>query len=260
MKNLVLGSLIAVAASQAAGCIITTDDGDNPNPNPNYATVGATWSFRTVAGGTATCPPGFDTVALFNQRVNAAGEPIGGECRTLRDADNSGGTCYVDLYDCVDGAGRSAPLPPARYRTWLAVTDDSVSQVYAESVSAYLDVRESDLTYNAQILVDGGYFYLSWDLVDAFTGDPLSCSEALADGVGVISTSVSNPNQFYDDKFTCSDGGGYTAGLLAGTYTVAIDAMEGDASVSPEPVVLTNKVINDQNRVTDLGHIEIPVD
>lgn len=258
MKNLVLGSLIAVAASQAAGCFI--EDGGGGGGGGDYATVGANWQFLTVDGESASCPPGFTTAALFNQRVNADGDPVGGDCRTLDDADTSGGTCFVDLYDCVDGTGRSAPLPPARYRTWIAITDDNVSQVYAETVSAYLDVRDVNLTYSADVLVDGGYFFLSWDLVDSITNERLTCDEALADGVGVISTSVSNANLFYDDKFTCADYAGYTAGLLAGTYTVAVDAMEGDKSVSPEPEVLTNKVIAAPNRVTDLGHITIPVD
>jgi len=256
MKKLVLGSLFALTASQVAGCIITTGEGGTDD----YATVGATWRFSTVAGGTATCPPGFDTVALFNQRVNAQGEPIGGNCRTPADAESSNGSCFVDLYDCVDGAGRSAPLPPARYQTWIAVTDDSVSQVYAETVSAYLDVRDVDLTYNAQVLVDGGYFFLSWDLVDSVTDELLTCGDVLPDGVGVVSTSVANPSSFTDDKFTCEDYAGYTAGLLAGTYTVSIDAFDDVEGSLGEPVVLTNKVIADQNRVTDLGHIEIPVD
>ena len=41
MKNLVIGTVLALAASQAAGCVITSDN------TSDYATVGATWEIET---------------------------------------------------------------------------------------------------------------------------------------------------------------------------------------------------------------------
>src|SRR5262245_3342853 len=101
MKNLVLASLIALAASQAAGCIITSGDDTGED-----AHISASWTLRSEASNsTAPCPPGYDTAALINQPVDANGNPNGPE--------------IVDLFDCARGNGTSAPLPPTLYQTWV---------------------------------------------------------------------------------------------------------------------------------------------
>ena len=76
----------------------------------------------------------------------------------------------------------------------------------------------------------------------------------------MISTSVANANNFFDDKFNCEDHYGATGGLLAGAYTVDVDLLgPGDASIgSIQPLV--NRTIGTQNQFTDLGNITIPVD
>ena len=69
MKRFVLASLIALAASQAAGCIITSGDDTGDD-----AFVSATWQIRSEATNSeTTCPPTFDTAALYNQPVDSAG-------------------------------------------------------------------------------------------------------------------------------------------------------------------------------------------
>ena len=105
MKKLVLASLIALAASQAAGCIITSGDDTGSD-----AFISATWQLRSEATNTqATCPPGFDTAALYNQPVDANG--------------NNAGPVIVDLFNCADGAGTSAPLAPTTYLTWVEIAE-----------------------------------------------------------------------------------------------------------------------------------------
>jgi hypothetical protein len=241
MKNFVLASLIALAASQAAGCIITSgDDGED-------AFVSATWSLRSEATNSeATCPPGFDTAALYNQPVDGNG------------ANN--GPVIVDLFDCARKSGTSAPLPPTTYLTWVEIANHDNTAVYAKSLSAYVDVTASDKTFNAQILVDGGYFQLQWGLVDSGSNAPLTCAAANADGVEAIGALVSNPNVSNSDIFDCTDNYGVTAGYTEGNYTVSVHALNAADQQLGNSVVLSNRAIQSPNKVTDLGTIMVPID
>lgn len=252
MKKLVLGSLMAVLVSQAAGCIITSGGGDDD------ATITANWTLRNLASNQAIpCPPGTTTAAVYSQAVNASNQPVG--------------SAIIDLFDCDDNTGRTAPLPPDVYQVWVELTSEGGGSVYASSTkwpaglpdadrNDIVDVRDVDQSISATLLEDGGYFALSWDLVDSQTTAPLTCAEALADGVGVISTSASNSSMFTDDKFNCEAGFGITGGLLQGAYQVSIDAFEDGAGGLGTPVVLTNETIRGQNDITDLGLVMIPID
>ncbi len=244
MKRIVLASLIALAASQAAGCVITSGDDDGGED----AFISATWKLRSEATNSdATCPPGFTTAALYNQPIDANG--------------NNAGQVFIDLFNCEANAGTSAPLPPTTYLTWVEITNDNNTSVYAQSLSAVVDVTVSDKTFNTQILVDGGYFELAWDLRGAATNNTLSCAQAnAAGGVEAVGTQVSNPNNSNSDIFDCEDGRGVTAGYTTGQYTVsvaALNASEQSIGTAPE---LTNKTIEAPNKVTNLGTITIPID
>jgi hypothetical protein len=243
MKNLVLGSLIALTATQAAGCIITTND-------PDDARVSATWTLRSISTGTtATCPPGFNTAALYNQEVTSAGTPIGSP--------------IIDLFDCAAGAGTSAPLPPALFLTWIEITNDNNTQLYAQSTSAYVDVTFSDKTFSAQILTDGGYFQFAWNLRGATSNQNLTCNQAglAADGsdkgIQLEAFVSTGTTAIASDKFDCADGGGITAGLPAASYEVLIDAFTMSGPIGSAPVI--NSVINAPNKVTNLGTVDIPI-
>jgi hypothetical protein len=239
MKNLVLGSLIALTASQAAGCVIESSTDD--------AFITANWTFRDEATGTTTgCPAGFDTVALYNQEVTSSGSPLGSP--------------IIDLFDCVDGSGTSAPLPPTLFQSWIAVTNTNNTAQYGESTKAYVDVTVSDKSFNAQILNDGGYFFLAWNLYGASSNADLSCAQAgAAGGVEAIGTDVSDSSNSNSDQFDCEDLANYTAGYRAGTYTVSVAALNAaDQSIGTAPA-LTNKVIGTHNAITNLGTVEIPI-
>ena len=68
MKKLIVGSLIALAASQAAGCIITSGD------DTEDAFITASWEIKHLSPDmNISCPPGYDTAALYNQQVDASG-------------------------------------------------------------------------------------------------------------------------------------------------------------------------------------------
>lgn len=242
MKQLVLASLIAVAASQAAGCIITSGDDDGDD-----AFISATWQLRSEASNsTVPCPPGFDTAALYNQPVDANG--------------TNAGPVIIDLFDCVDGAGTSAPLPPTTYLTWIEIANTNNTQVYAQSLSAYVDVTVSDKTFNTQILVDGGYFQLQWDLVGAQSNAPLTCATAGIGGgrpAGIqLQAFVASSTESSADIFDCEDGYGITAGYVEGDYEVLVDAIDPDP-VGSAPTI--NASIAAPNKVTNLGTVTIPI-
>ena len=239
MKNLVVLSGLIAAAS--TGCIISSDSSSN-------AHVGATWKIKSVVSNSEVgCPSGFDTAALYNQPVDAANNPVGSP--------------IIDLFDCAAGAGRSAPLPATAYETWVEITTHSNSQVYAKSVPAILDVTDVDLTYNTDIYDDGGYFQFAWNLVGQSSGQPLDCASAGVTGAssGVeINATLAGSTAATNDQFNCTDGEDITAGIPAGTYTVSIDAFTSAGAVGTAPT-LTNKVINTQNEVTNLGTVNIPI-
>lgn len=239
MKNLVLGSLIALTASQAAGCIIESGGDD--------AYITANWTFRSeTTGTTAGCPAGFDTVALYNQEVTSSGTAIGSP--------------IIDLFDCVNGTGTSAPLPPTLFKSWLEVTDNNNSAKWGQSTEAYVDVSVSDKSFSAQLLTDGGYFFFAWNLYGASSNADLSCAQAGATGgVEAIATDISNASNSATDQYDCEDGSAYTAGYRAATYTVSVSALNAaDQSIGTAPA-LTNKAIGTNNDVENLGLIEIPI-
>jgi len=242
MKKLILGSLIAGLASQAAGCIITSDNGTTGD-----AFVTANWTLKSVASNTAaSCPPGFDTAALYNQPVDANGNAVG--------------SVIIDLFDCAAGTGTSAGLPPGLYQSWIEIANHDNTSQYAKSLSAYVDTTTQDQTFNAQILVDGGYFQFAWNLVGDTSGSPLTCAQAGASGgVEAIATDVSTPSNSATDIFNCEDGAGVTAGYLAATYTVSVDALDSSMQAIGTAPAITNQVIQAPNLVTDLGTVSIPV-
>ena len=249
MKNLVLGSLVTALA--ASGCIITTSS------PPDTAHVGATWKFKDLATNTMTgCPAGtdnagrpFTTAALYTQEVDANGNPIG-RCQQLTDVS---GTCNIDLFNCGDFAGRSAPLLPDTWKTWIQIQTDHLESTYASTTPTIVDVTNVDLNYNAEILNDGGYFYVSWQLVGKSSGAPLTCAQAGASQNGVEAVvTTSGGADLHSDMFTCEDGAGYTSGYIAANYTVSVDALNSNMQSIGTAPTLTQQPIGRQNAITSL--------
>jgi len=238
MQRLALATLIA---SQAAGCVIY-DDGYT-EPVYEDATITGEWTFHNIATSSNTgCPTGFGTVRMISQPVDDRLAPIGEP--------------FIDLFDCIDGRHTSALLPPDVYQVWLEVVSDSGSSLYAQSTSKIVDVIERDALFSAQILNDGGYFLLDWQLRGEVSNQTLSC--AGVDSVEILST-LSGSTEAVGDKFRCGDGSGLTAGLLNGAYTLSIAALDAsDRSLGTAPPI-TSKAIRDRNQITDLGLITIPI-
>jgi hypothetical protein len=243
MKKLVLGSLLAVLVSQAAGCIITSSDD---------AVISASWSLQTTAGQQLTCPPGTTTAAVYAQAVDLDYRLVG--------------TPFIDLFDCDDHFGNSAPLPPDVYQVWVELTSEGGGNVYATSTSLnessatddyFVDVLDFDQTFKTTILEDGGYFQFDWDLRNA-ANQPITCGGVAK--VAILSTSVTNQNMSFDDRFPCEKQYGLTGGLLNGGYTLEVSAANaGGQGLGPQTEIL-NRPIAPKNKVTDLGTVMVRVD
>ncbi|MBA3394930.1 MAG: hypothetical protein H0T89_19950 [Deltaproteobacteria bacterium] len=225
-------------ALSATGCVVYAED-----RYEDAATISAEWSFENIATNTRTdCPAGFDTVRMISQPVDRDLRPLGEP--------------FVDLFDCRDGRHASELLPPDVYQVWLEIVSNGGESLYAQSTSAIVDVIDRDALFSATILDDGGYFLFDWTLRGETSNATLSC--AGTDSIEILST-LSGTTEARSDKFNCDDGSALTAGLLAGSYTVSVSALDrSDRALGTAPT-LTSKAIRDRNQVTDLGLITIPI-
>lgn len=245
MKKLVLVALAAIVAMTASGCIITSGD-DGPDPIDD-AVITAKWSIKNLASNNNNlpCPPGTTTAAVYAQPVDDSGNLVGQP--------------RIELFNCDDFQGSTDPLVPDVYQAWVELTSDGGGNVFAQSLSAIVDVIDDDKTFETTILEDGGYFMLDWTLRDSVGAAELSCSEAQADNVSLDVTVAGPSTPPIAVDLPCGPGFGVSQGFIAGSYTVSITATDAKGPVGP-PVNKANVVIEDRNAVTDLGHIDIPID
>ena len=244
MNKLVLATMVTLV-SQAAGCIIE-DRGGNHGGSVEVATISARWSLRNmVDGATTVCPDGFDTVRLIMQPIDANGDAVGDAAE--------------DRFDCDDRGGVATDLFPDVYQVWIEVTSHDLKKLYAQSLSQILDVTKVDESFGAEVLNDGGYFQLGWDLVGKTSNRPVACSQVTGlETIKAISTSVASATRAYDDSFVCDDHFAVSGGLFEGDYTIAINALSGAKSVGN--MTLQTQTIQGQNQVTNIGTIAIPID
>jgi hypothetical protein len=234
MKKIVLASLIAAAASQ--GCTVVEE-----------GHISATWRLRNAVPATVTgCPVGFDTAGLYSQQVDpvslaAIGSPI------------------VDLFNCSANAGVSAPLVAGSYIAYVQIETHDGSTVWAKSPQAFVDITNVDKTISVDLINDGGYFFLSWSLFGQTTNQPLTCAQAGASGGVETIATVTGSSTAYNDMFNCTDHFNYTAAVPAANYTISVDAINSANQAIGTAPTITNKTMNTNNDIVDLGHIMIPI-
>jgi hypothetical protein len=247
MNKLVLPALLATAAAMAA-CVATVEPLPLPPPRTD-AVITARWQFNHLADGSSrACPPSFQTTAIYAQPW----DPVTG--RLLSQP-------VIDKFDCVDMRGTTDPLDGI-FLVWVQIESDDGQNVYARSAQSYIDTLDGDVSIDFPILDDAGFFYLSWELRDKANGRPLSCRQASAgDGpvkVEAIAT-ITGSSFMMTDRFPCEHGFGTTKPLLAGTYTVSVDAAISSGAIGTAPALI-DKEITAPSGLTDLGHIMIPID
>jgi hypothetical protein len=245
MKKLVLGALIA--ATSFTGC--TSDSGPD-DPVDTDSVVKVNWEFTHLATNAArSCPTDFTTATVVSQSI----DPV---------THLGTGLKVKDKFDCSAGTG-SLTLPPDTYLIWVEITKangDTGSNFYAQSEEFFVDTTLGDASFDTEILDDGGYFFLEWDLADAVTLQPLSCSAAGVASHG-IRTIASTPASSVDleDTFPCTDHFGTTDGLVAGNYMITVQAESAGGTILGEPQTISD-TIEAPNKLTDLGLFVLPID
>jgi hypothetical protein len=237
MRRLVLSCLVVAAASQAAGCFITTED----DVGDEVGLITASWDFHTANGTRLDCPSGFDTAEVTVDSVNPGGDLV------------------VDLYDCSDFAGTSEYFIDD-YDVTIRITSPGGSNVYAESLTQAVDIVEVDGSVDEDFIDDGGRFVFDWKLVDAANPNTsLSCNAAGNPNAIEISSTLLGPNTLKTDKFDCSKGTGITAPLVEGNYTISVAALNQAGGPLGE-AFSQDTTIEAPNGYTDLELITLPID
>ena len=232
MRKVILAALMAYAAT---GCV-AEDTG----------LITANWSFKEISSGSSlTCPTGFDTTAVHVIPVDAVG--------------NRQGAGTIDLYNCSAFTGTADYAADGRYEVFMEITTPTNSALYADTPSVIVDLRPQDVTVTQTIIDDGGFFYFDWALRGASSNSMLTCSTAGAAKTSILVT-LNGTTQGVEDKFDCERGGAYTGGLVAGSYTVSIAALNGASQSVGTVPALTNQAIRAPNKTTDLNLITIPID
>jgi hypothetical protein len=248
MKKLVLTAIVAATASQAAGCIISSDD--DPGGDPII-----TADIRIFNEGPATT---IDCVEGDGIRVNAQ---LSGT--------NSG---YSDVYPCNTV---SLATPPLRsgfgdYDVWVDyINDRGLPAEQADQwvvVDATETVRvnvQADLHVDADLTLRHGFFAANWSL-SAANGTPITSCDDIPDqdGVSILST-VAGTTQGFEDIFTCEDGFNnpnptYTLPLLLDDYVISVSLIDGGnpplaIGAAPDQ----NGTILNGNEYSDLGVVDI---
>jgi hypothetical protein len=217
-----------IASAGSYGCVV----------EETAPVIAVSWHLMTDDAATG-CPVGFDTARVVSQVGNGA--PI------------------YDLFDCADGAGVTAPLPPDVNTVWVEITDNTGTNLYAQSLAMLVDLSSgNDGAASFDIHNDAGYFQAAWILNGA--GSTASCDQVVGlDGISLLAT-VDGTSTAFEDIWDCGPGYGVTSPLPEGAYTVAVSALDNAGLSIGSADTLTNRVIQVPNRVTNLGTLTINLD
>lgn len=213
MKRLILSALVLGAATQAAGCIITSDDDPTGSASVNWQPL--TVDFNSGATLNANCPSGGDTAVVFSQPVGAPA-----------------GDAYLDKFDCADISGNAQQLPVGEYEIYVEITNSAETQLFAQSGSTFVDIVEGGVaTVNAAMYIDQGFYQLDWQLSAA--GSSATCADVDGEnGVSIVAT-VSGGTNFVDTVLDCEEGLGVATltdpmPLTEAGYTVVASLLNQD--------------------------------
>ena len=212
---------------QATGCIITSDDGDE------FGYFDVSWASPDA------CPAGAAAEVFTQNRVT--------------------GEVLTDIYNCVDGVGTTAALLLGDYDVWVDITTEDGSAVYAQSNSL-----PASLNFDGDVVIvdlppfsmTSGYFALTWSIADG-GGNALSCDDAFAGGVDIVTTAGST-SELLVDVFDCDAGTGISSEYAIDTYTIVVDLLDSNDAAIDSSVAI-EEAITFGNEVVDLGNFDFTV-
>jgi hypothetical protein len=247
MKKLILSALVIGAASQAAGCIIVSDDDDTGDAQVTWSLLSADQNGNAIAAG---CPSGATSAIVY---ALPDGAPAG--------------DAYIDKYDCAAGGGRAADLPAGRYLVWVRLTDTSENTLFAESGSLITDIATNAVTpVSHSIFVDHAFYQLSWRL-NPPGGSNFSCSQVVGEnGVSIVATTGGGGP--LDEIADCESGISpavhtmlpLPSNLNGQQYTMSITLLNGQDQVigsAPTIPASADRALDYGNEYEDLGTVDI---
>jgi hypothetical protein len=247
MKKLVFAALVLGGLMQATGCVISSDDDDTGVFHAQWTLIGRYAADPETPSDTVlTC----DDAGVASIAVHSL--PSSGlDC----DPNFAGNEC-VDVFDCIDGNGHTAPLFADTYTVWmeaLDINDDPIAISFSSPETALGggDDIEMDMSWP----VDAGNFSLTWTLIDA-ASNPQTCADVGSGGVEVTTTPVLNQATFVDNTFNCEDGEGMAVDNHLGENTVVVSILEEGTDASLGDSVPRNETLALGNDVIDLGNFE----
>lgn len=244
MKNLVLSAMIAVGASQAAGCIIVADDTTTTGEGDldvSWTLLSTDANNNNIAG---QCPAGSGTIRITAERA--------------------GDAPYVSDYLCSASGGPFTRLPAGTYTTWLEITDSTGTQKFAISAETTVTVGDGTVTPVAfSLYTDRAFFAASWNLTRQ--GAPTTCNAVSADKVSVLATVSGGSLGFDDDTNQCTAGEGAAVAFtqlpipVGQDYTVVVAALNTAGESIGDSSPLTNRRPTIGNAALDLETVTIPI-
>lgn len=244
MKNLVLSAMLAVGASQAAGCIIVADD----TTTTGEGSLQVSWTLLSTDANnnniTGQCPAGSGTVRITAER--AGDEP------------------YVSDYLCSQSGATFDRLPVGTYTTWLEITDRTGVTKFAISAETTVTVGEGTVTpVDFSLYTDRAFFAASWNLTRA--GAPATCAQVSADKMSVLATVSGGSLGFDDDTNQCTAGEGTAVAFTqlpvptGQSYTVVVAALNTLGESIGDSAPLVNRMPTIGNAALDLETITVPI-
>lgn len=245
MRTFIKTALLCAVLTQAGtACIASSSSGSGEgNVDTDGTALQIMWNLVEGAANTvAECP-------AATARIGA--EPIDDGDDFLGDGDE----IYTD-FDCTSTMGTLGDMPPGTYLVWVELLDEA-DEMVAQSGSQEIEIRDGEGAFLEYTLsVDHGSIGLQWRI----TGDtgPLTCAEAGAVGIWVVSTREGTGEKFYD-SLTCIDGAGGTRGLPIGNYEVEISLLDERNIAIGQPVSL-RAAIEFGSDYEDLGEVELVIE
>jgi hypothetical protein len=232
MKNLVLGSALISSLALSSGCIFVTDD----NNNVNQGSIGAAWNIKNN-NQIVACPPGFNTARVVSHPHDRA---------------DSGGD-KIDLFNCADTRGITAPLPAGAWDVWVDIVDQSGVNIYATSVPQFVDITTVDKDVSVDIHTDKGFYFFNWALQGKVSGGPLQCGQVNGLSKIALDASVTQGQLPQSTLFDCPQQAGYSLALTAGVYQLAIAGLDSGQGPVTDSTTVASAPIQAPNKINNLG-------
>jgi hypothetical protein len=173
------------------------------------------------------------------------------------------GQQFVDDFNCDRGSGITGNISVGHFRVdiELLAPSGAVLSAMSKGVQNITTIGKIDLghiVFNVSQGVPEFSFGLTWDIVQAASGQPLSCSQAGGTVVRVLSTplDLAGAQPFWDD-FACTAMQGVTGRMPGGSYRVDVQLLDA-ASAALSQTSLGTKAAKSGGQV-DLGHVRFNV-